>query len=135
MKSTSTLPVVTHIPMKFKMRGGKTVMVLPDGSRAIEQPEVTIDNALVKAIARAFRWQRLLQDGVFNTIDDLAEAEQINPSYVSRVLRLAFLSPRIIEAIVAGKHPAHLTMKDLMAPFPVDWTLQERIFLSGAAPP
>ena len=132
MKSTPTLPTVTHIPIKIKIRGGKTVMVLPDGSRVIEQREVTIDNALVKALARAFRWQRFLQDGVFNTIDDLAEAEQINPSYVSRMLRLAFLSPRIIEAIVAGKHPAHLTMKDLMTPFPADWKLQERIFLSGA---
>ena len=92
---------------------------------------MTLDNGMVKAISRAFRWQRFLQDGVFNTIEDLAAAEKINPSYVSRLLRLAFLSPRIIENILAGKHPAHLTLKDLLTPFPVDWKIQERMFLSG----
>lgn len=131
MKIKPWVPAVTHIPMKINLRGGKTVMVLPDGTRAIERAEVTLDSGMVKAISRAFRWQRFLQDGVFNTIEDLAAAEKINPSYVSRLLRLAFLSPRIIETILAGKHPAHLTLKDLLTPFPVDWKIQERMFLSG----
>jgi hypothetical protein len=59
----------------------------------------------------------------------LPATEKINCSYVSRILRLAFLSPTIIEKILAGKQPAHLTLKDLMMPFPMDWTRQERIFL------
>ena len=81
-----------------------------------------------EAACRAFRWQRLLQDGAFCSIGDLARAEKINPSYVSRVLRLAFLSPKVIEKIMEGKQPAHLTLTDLMTPFPADWILQERIF-------
>jgi hypothetical protein len=127
-----TTPTVTRVPMALKMRGGKTIMVLPDGSRVVAQCEARMDNAMVKVIARAFRWQRLLDDGVFCSIADLATAEKINCSYVSRILRLAFLSPTIIEKILAGKQPAQLTLKDLMTPFPMDWTRQERIFLSGA---
>ncbi len=126
-----TTPTVTRVPMTLKMRGGKTVMVLPDGSRVVAQREARVDNAMIKVIARAFRWQRLLDDGVFCSIADLATAEKINCSYVSRILRLAFLSPTIIEKILAGKQPAQLTLKDLMTPFPMDWALQERTFLSG----
>lgn len=83
---------------------------------------------MVKIIARGHRWHRLLSDGQYNTIEDLAAAEKINQSCVSRVTRLAFLSPSITEAILEGKQPAHLTMKDLLAPFPADWTGQEAHF-------
>lgn len=118
----------TDIPMKFRIRGGKTVMVLPDGSRAIERKEAIVDNPMAKVIARGNRWHRLLADGVYNTIEDLSAAENISPSYVSRVTRLALLSPAIVEAILEGKQPAHLTMKDLMEPFPADWTRQDAHF-------
>ena len=119
----------THVPMKFRIRGGKTVMVLPDGTRAIERKEVIVDNAMVKVIARGRRWHRLLSEGVYNTIEDLAAAEMINPSYVSRVTRTAFLAPAIVEAIMDGRHPAHLTMKDLLEPFPAEWGEQHKRFM------
>jgi len=80
---------VTDIPMSFRPRGGRTVIVLPDGSRGVVRREATIDNTMIKVIARGFRWQRLLYDGTYATIEDLAAAEKINPSYVSRILRLA----------------------------------------------
>ena len=122
----------TEIPMKFRIRGGKTVMVLPDGTRAIERKEVIVDNAMVKVIARGLRWHRLLSEGVYNTIEDLAASEKINPSYVSRVTRTAFLAPAIVEAIMDGRHPAHLTMKDLLEPFPAEWSSQETHFSKHA---
>ena len=86
---SSTTSGTTHIPMTFRSRGSKTVIVLPDGSRGVIRQEATIDNTMVKVIARAFRWQRLLVNETYGTIEDLAAAEKINPSYVSRVLRLA----------------------------------------------
>ena len=118
----------TDIPMKFRIRSGKAVIVLPDGSRAIKRAQATIDNTMVKIVARGFRWKQLLCDGTYNTIDDLAAAEKINASYVSRVLRLAYLSPTIVEAILDGRQPAHLTMKDLLEPFPAAWALQVEHF-------
>ena len=121
---------VTDIPMSFRPRGGRTVIVLPDGSRGVVRREATIDNTMIKVIARGFRWQRLLYDGTYATIEDLAAAEKINPSYVSRILRLAYLSPVIVQAILDGKHPAWLTMRHLLEPFPTDWKQQEKKLLA-----
>ncbi len=121
---------VTDIPMSFRPRGGRTVIVRPDGSRGVVRREATIDNTMIKVIARGFRWQRLLYDGTYATIEDLAAAEKINPSYVSRILRLAYLSPVVVQAILDGKHPAWLTMRHLLEPFPADWKQQEKKLLA-----
>jgi len=118
----------THIPMNFRRRGGKSVMVMPDGSRTVQRREVTIDNSMIKVIARGFRWQRMLEDGDYTTLGDLAKAENLNPTYVSRLVRLALLAPDIVESIMAGLQPAHLTMKDLMDPFPMEWAKQRAYF-------
>jgi hypothetical protein len=128
MTFTEVSSEVTDIPMSFRPRGGRTVIVLPDGSRGVVRREATIDNTMIKVIARGFRWQRLLYDGTYATIEDLAAAEKINPSYVSRILRLAYLSPVVVQAILDGKHPAWLTMRHLLEPFPADWKQQEEIF-------
>jgi hypothetical protein len=121
---------ITDIPMSFRPRGGRTVIVLPDGSRGVVRREATIDNTMIKVIARGFRWQRLLYVGTYATIEDLAAAEKINPSYVSRILRLAYLSPVVVQAILDGKHPAWLTMRHLLEPFPADWKQQEKKLLA-----
>jgi hypothetical protein len=120
---------MTHIPMTFRARAGKTVIVLPDGSRGVVRRGATIDNSMVKLLVRGFRWQRMLYEGKFTSIEDLSATEKINPSYVSRVLRLAFLSPKVVQAIMDGKQPAWLTMKDLLRPHPNDWSEQEMILL------
>ena len=128
----STTSGTTHIPLTFRSRGGKTVIVLPDGPRGVPRQEATIDNTMVKVIARGFRWQRLLCNGTYSTIEDLAAAEKINPSYVSRILRLAYLSPKITQTILDGKQPAWLTMKDLLRPLPADWIDQEEVLLCNS---
>ncbi len=120
--------------MTFRRRAGKAVIVLPNGERAVERREALIDNAMVKLIARGHRWHRKLFDGTHASIADIAKSENINPSFVSRVLRLAYLSPVLVEAILDGKYPAHLTMKDLMEPFPMEWERQrEHFFSRGSA--
>lgn len=126
--------VSVAIPMTFKKRGGRKVIVLPDGTLGNPVPTATIDNTLVKLIARAFRWQRLLENGTYGCLDEIAKAERIGPSFVSRVVRLALLAPDIVEAILAGKQPASLTVKDLMAPFPVEWSGQRvQLGMAGRA--
>jgi hypothetical protein len=62
-------------------------------------------------------------------VTDLAEAEKINQSYLSRVLRLTLLAPGIVEAILDGRQPPHLTLAMLMSPFPSVWTEQNQAFL------
>ena len=125
--------LTTEIPMTFRRRAGKAVIVLPNGERAVERREALIDNAMVKLIARGHRWHRQLFDGTHASIADIAKSENISPSFVSRILRLAYLSPALVEAILDGKHPAHLTMKDLMEPFPMEWELQREHFFSRSS--
>ena len=83
--------------------------MLPKGSRAIERREALIDNAMVKLLARGHRWHRKLFDGTHASIEDLAKSENISPSFVSRILLLAYLSPALVEAILVGKYPTQLT--------------------------
>ncbi len=128
MSTDTEAGFTTEIPMTFRRRGGKAVIVLPNGDRAIERREALIDNAMVKLLARGHRWHRKLFDGTHASIEDMAKSENISPSFVSRILRLAYLSPTVIEAILDGKDPAQLTMKDLMEPFPMEWDAQARHF-------
>ena len=65
---------------------------------------------MVKAIARAFRWREMLENGTHATIAEIAAAEKINESYVGRVLRLTLLAPDIVEAILGGRQPAELQL-------------------------
>jgi hypothetical protein len=119
--------ISVDLPMTFKLRGGRKVIVLPDGTQGNPAPMATIDNTMIKAIARAFRWQKLLENGTYGCLEEIARAEKIGASFVSRVVRLALLAPDIVEAILAGKQPASaLTLKDLMLPFPVEWAGQSK---------
>ena len=122
--------VSVDVPMTFRKRGGRKVIVLPDGTQGNPAPKATIDNTMVKAIARAFRWQAMLENGTYGCLDEIGKAERIAPSFVSRVIRLALLAPDIVEAILAGKQPAHLTLRDLMGPFPVEWDRQQEVLVN-----
>jgi hypothetical protein len=113
--AAQTLTVV--IPLRVKPRGGRKAMVTP-GVLALERRQ---DITLIKVVARAFRWRRMLESGRFATINELAAAEKINASYVSRVLRLTLLAPDIVEAILDGRQPEGMTLPRLMEPFPVEW--------------
>jgi hypothetical protein len=116
--ATQTLTVV--IPLRVKPRGGRKAMVTP-GVLALERRQ---DITLIKAVARAFRWRRMLESGRFATIKELAAAEKINSSYVSRVLRLTLLAPDIVEAILDGRQPEGMTLPGLLKPFPDEWDRQ-----------
>jgi hypothetical protein len=113
--AAQTLTVV--IPLRMKPRGGRKAMVTP-GVLALERRQ---DITLIKAVARAFRWRRMLESGQFTTINELAAAENINSSYVSRVLRLTLLAPEIVAAILDGRQPEWMTLPGLLKPFPVVW--------------
>jgi hypothetical protein len=110
-----------HVPFRVTKRGGRKLVVVPDGPPA-EHPR--IDSALVKALARAFRWQRMLESGEFVTLQDLAVAEKINPSYLSRVLRLTLLAPEVVEAILDGRQGEGVTLAGVMDGVEVEWGKQ-----------
>ena len=66
----------------------------------------------------------MLETGRYATVKEIAKAEKINPSYVSRVLRLTLLAPALVEALVQGRWSSTMTLHDLMKPFPIEWDRQ-----------
>ena len=126
MYSRAPIPdtVTLHVPFRLVKRGGRKEMQLPDGAA---QPRGT-DNTLVKALARAFRWKRMLESGEFATIAELAGHERIASSYMTRVLRLSLLAPDIVEAILEGEQREEVTLASFLEPFPAEWTEQLDLF-------
>jgi len=116
--------VTVTVPFAIRKRGGRKLVLTPDGIAVSPQPRPRVDSTLLKALARGFRWQKMLREGDCQTLEEIADAENINPSYISRVLRMTLLAPEIVEAILAGKQPEGLTMAKAMQPFPVEWRRQ-----------
>jgi hypothetical protein len=112
--------VTLHVPFQIVKRGGRKEMQMPDGA---VQPRRT-DSTLVKALARAFRWKRMLESGEFATIRELAEREGVTPSFLSRILRLTLLAPEIVTAVLDGTHLEDFTLATAMQHFPVEWAAQ-----------
>lgn len=112
--------VTLYVPFRIVKRGGRKEMQLPEGATAPRAP----DNTLVKALARAFRWKRMLELGEFATIAELAAREGIAPSYMTRVLRLTLLAPSIVEAILDGRQGPKVTLTRVLGPFPPEWETQ-----------
>ena len=122
MTRTILIPdtVTVHVPFRLIKRGGRKQMVLP--LEAAGQRKT--DDTLLKALARAFRWKRMLESGEFATIAELAARERIAPSYMTRVLRLTQIRPDLIEAILDGRQGPEVTLAKLMYPFALDWKAQ-----------
>jgi hypothetical protein len=111
------------VPVTFLQRGGRKQVLTPPGA-APWSFAPRIDTALVKAIVRAHRWRQMLESGEYASSAELAKAEKVNDSYVSRILRLTLIAPDLIEAILAGRQPTTLQLEDLLKPLPAVWALQ-----------
>ena len=117
--------VTVRVPISIRKRGGRRLVVAPDGTNVTAVPTCPhIDNAMVKAIARSFRWREMQENGPHATIVEIADAEKIHESYVGRVLRLTLLAPDVVDAILGGRQPAGLQLDSLMKRFPVEWRAQ-----------
>ncbi len=121
--------VIVRVPIEFRQRRGRKALVAPNGAGqnhrgSRRRPAQARDEVAptVRALARAFRWRKLLETGSVATVQEIAAAEKINPSYVSRVLRLTLLAPVIVETEMEAGDAAPLDR--LMVLFPVEWSRQ-----------
>ncbi len=121
MDTTDQTTITVHVPMTFTIRGGRKT-ILSDAVPTPPQPR--IDNALLKALARAHHWRRMIEGGKYASITELAKAEGVNQSYACRVLRLSLLAPSIVAAILDDRHNSDVMLKQLMKPLPVRWDEQ-----------
>jgi hypothetical protein len=103
------------------------LILASDGGELPPSTRPQLDGVLVKALARAWRWQRLLDRGVYSSVTELAGAEENSKSYVSRILRLALLAPNIIEAILGGWADQRVMLERLERPLPSGWEEQRGI--------
>ena len=118
--SSETIRVV--IPLKIRKRNGRPKILPPD--------EVTVrdgrsqDPHVLRAIARAWNWRRQMETGIASTIQDIAAAEAVSDRFVSRMMRLAYLSPEVLEHLVIRRVPPALSLNDLVAIADRPWTEQ-----------
>ena len=120
--------LTVRVPFTIRKRGGRKLAIAADGT-TLAPPRPRIDNTLVKALARAHRWNKLLESGRYGSAAELAAAEKINPSYVSRVLRLTLLAPDLVEAIVEGRQADGIEAALLLQPFSANWAEQRQALL------
>ena len=123
MSRSEPAVVTIKVPFAVRKRGGRKLVLAPDGA-PVPAMAPHIDSTLVKAVARAFRWQKMLETGRYATIKEIATAEKINPSYVSRMLRLTLLAPATVEAILEGRASDAPTLAEAMGVLPVEWERQ-----------
>lgn len=126
--------VTLQVPFRVVKRGGRKEMVLPANAPEGAREPRRADNTLIKALARAYRWKRLLESGQFATIAELAEREGIALSYVTRMLQLTRLAPDLVETILDGGQVPNLTVEALRLTLPDIWTDQRRVLRSQQPP-
>lgn len=138
MRLTPTLSpdgrtMVVSVPMTFRRRRGRKIIIVPDGAKEQSRPSVPLANPIVTALARAYRWKRMLESGEYGSVRELATAENIGLSYLCRVLRLTLLAPDVVEAILDGCVSKELHLVNFLRPFPILW--QQQKLLSRREPP
>jgi hypothetical protein len=121
---SETGSITVHVPLAVRPRLGRKTIVWPAGCAPSASIATHADPAMVKALARAFRWKRMLDDGRYASISEIATAEKIDRGYVGSILRLTLLAPGIVEAILDGRQPECLGLPVLLEPFPLIWDEQ-----------
>jgi hypothetical protein len=117
--------VTVHVPLRFTIRGGRKTII---GELPHQVPKTRFDDSIAKALARAYRWKQKLDAGIYGTVSDLAKAERINESYVTRILRLNLLAPDVVEAALNGR--TQLTVQRLSEPITPIWEKQRALLKS-----
>ena len=122
--------LTVHIPMEWNRRGGRKLIIASGGSDAWAPPKPRSDETLFRALGRAHRWNRLLEDGVYGSPLEIAQAKKLTRSFVNRLLRLTLLAPDIQEAILEGWQPKGKQLEEFMRVVPSEWGEQRVAFAS-----
>jgi hypothetical protein len=122
----SATSITVRVPLTVHHRPGRKTIVPLDGMPGGGLIRTRADPAMVKALARAFRWKRMLESGRYASISEIAAAEKIDRGFVGSILRLTLLAPDLVESILDGRQPAGLGLPALLKPFPLEWDRQRQ---------
>lgn len=123
---TAATSITVRVPLKIRRRRGRKTVVTPvrEGDEATTIPTLA-GPALVKALGRAFRYQRLLDEGRYASITEMAEAERIERGYLGSLLRLTLLAPTLVEEMMDARARCAATLPELLQPLPENWVCQQ----------
>ena len=121
--STASETIRVIIPLTVRRRNGRP-RILPPMEVEDAGEGATPDPRLLRAVARAWDWRRRLDRGEVATIKDIAAAEGVTDAFVSRFLRLAYLSPDVLERLLIHRRPCALPLDRLAATAMVPWAEQ-----------
>lgn len=123
---TAATSITVRVPLAIRHRPGRKTVVTPitDGVTPVT---TRADPSLVKALARAFRYQRMLDEGRYASITELATVERLDRGYLGTLLRLTLLAPDIVEAILDGRQAHSVGLPRLQEPLPAGWAEQRKV--------
>ena len=113
-----------HVPMELRRRGGRKEILLPPDAHTAA--DVGPRRPIVVALARAHKWQRMLDTGEMPGIAAIADGCGVDRTYVSRILALAMLSPSLVTAVLNGDEPDGLSLAKLHQGIPARWDRQTK---------
>ena len=119
--------VRVFVPLTVQRRNGRPRVLPPEN--ADERQWSTQDPHILKALGRAWAWRRKLESGEMATAGEIAKAEKVTDRFVSRTMRLAFLSPEVLERLVVRQNPPTISVAELIDATYLPWARQiERAF-------
>ena len=124
---TAATSITVRVPLAIRHRPGRKTVVTPM-SDGVAPVTTRADPTLVKALARGFRYQRMLDEGRYASITEMAGAERIERGYLGSLIRLTLLAPDIVSAILDGRQPDGLTCTVLAGGVTVGWDAQRNTF-------
>jgi hypothetical protein len=116
-----------NIPLTIRKRNGRPKILPPEGVQALGAP--TQAPHILKALGRAWAWRRKLESGVVATAGELAKIEGVTERFISRTMRLAYLSPDVLERLIIARQPTTLSWNELVATTCHAWTCQSNLVL------
>ena len=122
--------IIVRVSLKIHRRPGRKTMVSLGAGQDGRRIATKADPALVKALARAFRYQKLLDEGRYASISEMAAGERIERGYLGTLLRLTLLAPEMVEAILNGRQPEGVMLPALLEGVPVGWG-EQSIVIGG----
>jgi hypothetical protein len=124
---TAPTHIIVRVPMKIRRRPGRKMVITPVVDGLPAQTTTRADPTLLKALARAFWYQRMLDAGKYTTIGEMAAGEKLDRGYLGRLLQLTLLAPDLVEAIVEGRQPEGVTLSRLLQNIPTEWQMQRDV--------
>lgn len=128
---TQATSITVRVPLAIRRRPGRKTVVTPKGRDDATTVPTRADPALVKALARGFRYQKLLNEGRYASISEMAAAERIERGYLGSLLRLTLLAPEIVQAILDGQQLEGVSLPQFLEPFPTEWPAQRTRFTAN----